>query len=119
MKKKKTSIKKTKTKPKAKVAKKPNGQQITPLGDRVLVQEIIKETTTASGIILPDSVKDESGMKEAKVIAVGDGRIENGKKITINLKKGDTVLFQWGEKLTIEGVDYFIVNENQIVAKVS
>jgi chaperonin GroES len=91
-------------------------QTITPLGDRVLVEELKQEAKTASGIILPDSYKDDRGMKEGKVIAVGPGRIIDGEMIPVAVKKGDKVFFQWGDELKIGGKEYHLVNESSIVA---
>lgn len=95
---------------------------IKPLGDRVLVQELgndDKEKKTASGIILPDSHKEDKGARKAKVVAVGEGRYEEGKLIPVRVKAGDIVLFNWGDDLTVDGVEYHIVNESNILAVLS
>jgi chaperonin GroES len=95
---------------------------VQPLGDRVLLKELLPEETetkTSTGIIIPDTVKGETkGAKRARVVAVGDGRIEQGKKIPVAVKEGDEVLFSWGEELTIDGDDYFLVTESNILAVV-
>lgn len=91
---------------------------IIPLGDRVLVCELGTEEiykTTASGIILPETVKDEGG-KRGKVVAVGDGRIEHGVRIPLSVEVGQTVLYSWGDKISVGGEEYIIVRESEIIA---
>ena len=91
---------------------------IQPLGDRILIKEDsgTKEKKTASGIIIPVTVHDDKGSKTGKVIAVGAGRYEDGKLVPISVKVGDEVLFQWGDKITIESEEYFIVKEQELLA---
>lgn len=92
------------------------GKNITPLGDRVLLQEVEQEATTAAGIILPQSMSKDTGMKEATVVAVGPGRIEDGKTVKVSVNVGDTVLFQWGDEIKIDGQEYYLVSEGNIAA---
>ena len=87
---------------------------IQPLGDRVLVKVLETEETTASGIVLPDSAKEKKA--EGEVIAVGPGRYDDCVLVPMNVSVGDKVLFQWGDKLTIDGVEYEMVNESAILA---
>lgn len=94
-------------------------QNITPLGDKVLVEEKKQESKTASGIILPDSYKDDKGMKEGIVIAVGPGKIVDGRMVDVAVRKGDQILFQWGDEVKIDGKEYYLVNESSIVAVIS
>lgn len=95
---------------------------IKPLGDRVLLKELSKEekeTTTASGIIIPETVsKETKGAKKAKVVAVGPGGWdEDGeKRIPLSVKKGDVVLFTWGDELEVDDEEYYIVSESSILA---
>lgn len=89
---------------------------ITPLGDRVLVEESKEETKTASGIILPDDYSEDKGMKEGKVVSVGEGKMEHGKLVKPSVKKGDKILFQWGDEVKIDGKDYYLVNDSSIAA---
>ena len=89
---------------------------IRPLGDKVLITLVEKEKITASGIVLPDSVEMDKGMKEGKVVSTGPGQIVDGKLQPVAVKKGDIVLFQWGDEIKIEGKEYHLVNESQIVA---
>jgi chaperonin GroES len=65
---------------------------IRPLGDRVVIEPIEQETTTASGLVLPDTAKEKP--QQGKVIAAGNGRVdEKGDKVKMEVKVGDTVLY--------------------------
>lgn len=93
--------------------------EIVPLRDRVLLKEIIdkKETKTSSGIIIPVTIDSDKTNKIAQVISVGPGNYDdNGNLITMTLKKGDKVIFQWGDKIIIENEEYYLVRENEILA---
>ena len=85
---------------------------VKPLADRVLVEPAEAETKTASGIIIPDTAK-EKPMK-GKVIAVGAGK----KDEPVTVKAGDEVLYgkYAGTEINIEGVDYLIMRESDILA---
>src|SRR5438067_12021229 len=88
-----------------------------PLHDRVVVKRIDAEEKTAGGIIIPDTAKEKPS--EGEIIAVGPGgRDENGKLIPIDLKTGDRALVgTWpGTELKIDGVDYLIMKESDIMA---
>ncbi|OGX11631.1 MAG: co-chaperone GroES [Omnitrophica bacterium RIFOXYB12_FULL_50_7] len=90
---------------------------VRPLADRVLVEVLEAEAKTKGGIILPDTAKEEK--TEGKVIAVGAGKmLESGKIQTIEVKKGDRVLFgkYSGDDLMIDGVKHKIVKESEILA---
>ncbi len=94
------------------------GKQIIPLGDRVLVRPLERETVTASGIIIPDTVNKERP-ETGKVIAVGEGKMnDDGKVIPMKVKVGDTELFaKYGpDEIKLEGEDYLIVSETSILA---
>ena len=93
---------------------------IEPLGDRVLLKEIQEnaEKKTKSGIILPASTKENTGTKKGKVVAVGEGHFEDGKKVPVSVKKNDVVLFQWGDKIVIDDEEYYIIRESEIIAKI-
>lgn len=92
--------------------------KIKPLADRVLIKEDneSKEQKTASGIIIPISAQEDKGGKRGKVVAVGAGRIEEGKVIQVSVKVGDNVLFQWGDKIKVDDEEYYIVKESEILA---
>jgi chaperonin GroES len=90
-----------------------------PLHDRVVVTRIDVEGKTPGGIIIPDTAKEKP--TEGEVIAVGPGgRDESGKLIPIDLKKGDRVLFgKWsGTEVKIDGVEYLIMKESDIMGVV-
>tara|TARA_B100000530_G_scaffold114835_1_gene71604 strand:- start:35 stop:304 length:270 start_codon:yes stop_codon:yes gene_type:complete len=88
--------------------------KIKPLADRVLVQPSSAETKTASGIIIPDSAQEKP--QKGQVIAVGPGTKEN----PITLKVGDNILYgkYSGTELKHDGVDYLIMKESDILAKI-
>ena len=85
---------------------------ITPLADRVIIKQAAAETTTASGIIIPDTAQEKP--QKGNVIAVGKGTKDN----PITVKKGDTVLYgkYAGTELKHEGADYIIMKESDILA---
>lgn len=90
--------------------------KIKPLADRVIVKQLEAENKTASGIIIPDTAKEKP--QEGKVVAVGSGKIINGKKMPLDVKKNDLVLFSkyGGDEVKIEGVEYKILKEEDILA---
>jgi len=88
------------------------GLNIKPLADRVLVEPAAAETKTASGIIIPDNAKEKP--QKGTVIAAGKGTKDN----PITVKIGDVVLYTKyaGTELKLEGKDYLIMRENDILA---
>ncbi len=91
---------------------------ITPLHDRVLVRRLEEQETAKGGIIIPDTAKEKP--HEGEVIAVGAGKIEKGHRITLDVKVGDRILFgkYTGNDITIDGQEYLILREDEILAKV-
>lgn len=90
---------------------------LRPLADRVVVKPIEAEEKTKGGIVLPDTAKDKP--QEGEVIAVGPGRIlENGTKIPPEVKVGDRVIYSKysGSEIKVEGEEYLIVRESDILA---
>ncbi|WP_274649117.1 co-chaperone GroES [Paenibacillus humicola] len=90
---------------------------IKPLGERVLVEPIAKEETTASGIVLPDTAKEKP--QEGKIVAVGSGALnKDGSRIALEVKEGDRVLFSKyaGTEVKYEGKEYLIMKESDIHA---
>jgi chaperonin GroES len=88
-----------------------------PLQDRVIVKRVQEEDKTKGGIIIPDSAKEKP--IEGKIVAVGSGRIlESGKKVPLQVKKGDKVLFgkYSGTEIKIDGEELLIMKEDDIVA---
>ena len=90
--------------------------QLKPLGDRVILQEQEAEEKTQSGIILPDSAKEKP--QAAVVVAVGPGTDKNGKKVEMQVKPGDKVIYSQysGTDVKIEEEKYIIVNQSDIIA---
>ena len=95
--------------------------KLKPLGDRVLVQPVEEEETTASGIVLPDTAKEKP--QKGKVLAVGDGKWdEDGeKRIPLDVAEGDEVLYAkyGGTDIVIEGEDLLVLRESDLLAKVA
>jgi chaperonin GroES len=91
--------------------------RIKPLGDRVLIKRLEAEEKTAGGIVLPDTAKEKP--KKGKVVAVGEGRqLDSGEKVPCQVKKGDVVLFGSfaGTEVTVEGDEYLLMSEDEILA---
>ena len=89
----------------------------TPLGDRVLVKPAEREEKTKSGIFLPDTAQEKP--QEGTIIEVGPGRVtEDGKRVPMDLKKGDLVLYAkyGGTEIKENGEQYLIVKESDILA---
>ena len=93
-------------------------KKIRPLQDRVLIKEESdsKEKKTSSGIIIPVTVNEDKNGKRGEVVAVGAGKYEDGKLIPVNVKIGDSVLFQWGDKVKVDDEEYYLVRESEILA---
>ncbi len=90
--------------------------KFTPLHDRVLIERVEEKDVTKGGIIIPDTAKEKP--QEGKVVAVGEGKKdENGKRITMDVKKGDRILFgkYSGSEVKIEGHEYIILREEDIL----
>lgn len=88
---------------------------IQPLGDRVVVKAQDAEEKTASGLFIPDSAKEKP--QRGTVVAVGPGRVENGTKIDMTVKEGDSVLYgkYAGTEITLDGEDLLIMRESDIL----
>ena len=93
---------------------------IVPMGDRVVVKALEREEMTKSGIVLPDTAKEKP--QEGEVIAVGPGRMtDEGKRIAMELKQGDKVIFAKyaGTEVKLDDVEYLILREADVLAKLS
>jgi chaperonin GroES len=91
---------------------------ITPLHDRVLVRRLEQVETAKGGIIIPDTAKEKP--QEGEVIAVGSGKLEKGRRIPLDVKAGDRILFgkYTGSEIKIDGQEYLILREEEILVKV-
>ena len=92
--------------------------KLQPLADRVVVKPVEREEKTKSGIYIPDTAKERP--QEGKVIAVGPGRLsEDGKRIAMDIKVGDTVIYAkyGGTEIKIEDEELVILRESDILAK--
>ena len=91
---------------------------LQPLGDRVVVQSIEAEQVTASGIVLPDTAAEKP--QRGKVIAVGAGRYEDGKRVPIQVAEGDEVIYSkyGGTEITVDGDELLVLRESDVLAKV-
>jgi len=91
--------------------------QVKPLADRVIVKPVEEQEVKKGGIIIPDTAKEKP--MEGEVIEVGPGRTtEEGKKVTLEVKKGDRVLYgkYSGTEVSIEGSEFLIMRESDIFA---
>ena len=94
--------------------------KVKPLGDRILVKRVDPEEKVKGGIIIPDTAKEKP--MEGKVIAVGQGRTdENGKRIAMEIKKGDRVLIgkYAGTEFKLDDVEHVIVREDEVLGVLS
>ena len=94
--------------------------KLQPLADRVIVKPIEKEEVTKGGIVLPDTAKEKP--QEGKVLAVGPGRLsEDGKRIAMDVKVGDVVIYAkyGGIEIKIDDEEVVILRESDILAKKS
>jgi chaperonin GroES len=90
--------------------------KLRPLQDRILVQRVKEEEKTKGGIIIPDTAKEKP--VEGRVIAAGIGKLsEEGKRIALEVKKGDLILFgkYSGTEVKIEGEEYLIMREDDVL----
>jgi len=89
---------------------------IKPLGDRVVIKVLENEETTKSGIVLPGTAKEKP--MQGEVLAVGSGELVDGKRIPLELKVGDRVIYSKyaGTEVKIDGEEYLILRQNDILA---
>ncbi len=91
---------------------------IKPLEDRIVVQANDAESTTASGLVIPDTAKEKP--QEGTVLAVGPGRYEDGQRVPLDVKVGDTVLYSkyGGTEVKYAGEEYLILSARDVLAVV-
>ena len=93
---------------------------IKPLEDRIVVQTLEAEQTTASGLVIPDTAKEKP--QEGKVVAVGPGRVDDkGNRVPVDVAEGDVVIFSkyGGTEVKYEGQEFLLLNARDILAIVS
>ena len=93
--------------------------KLKPLGDRLIVQAIEEEQTTASGLVLPDTAKEKP--QKGKIVAIGDGKLDdNGKRIPLEVKEGDEVLYSkyGGTEIKIDGEELLVLRESDVLARI-
>ncbi|MDO4613258.1 MAG: co-chaperone GroES [Actinomycetaceae bacterium] len=92
---------------------------IKPLEDRVVIQQVEAQKTTASGLVIPDTAKEKP--QEGKVVAVGPGRIDDsGNRVAMDVAEGDTVIYSkyGGTEIKYGEDEYLILSARDILAKV-
>ena len=89
---------------------------IKPLGDRIIIRVIESEETTKSGIVLPGTAKEKP--MQGEVLAVGSGEMVDGKKVPLELKVGDKVIYSKyaGTEVKMDGTEYLILRQNDVLA---
>ena len=89
---------------------------IRPLEDRIVVQAVEAETTTASGLVIPDTAKEKP--QEGIVLAIGPGRFEDGQRIPLDVKEGDRVLYSkyGGTEVKYNGEEYLVLSARDVLA---
>lgn len=90
--------------------------KLVPLGDKVVLKQLVAEETTKSGIVLPGQAKEKP--QQAEVIAVGPGGVVDGKEVTMQVKVGDQVIYSKyaGTEVKLGEEEFIIVKQNDIVA---
>ena len=90
--------------------------KLVPLGDRVVLKQLVAEETTKSGIVLPGQTKEKP--QQAEVVAVGPGGVVDGKEITMQVKAGDKVIYSKysGTEVEVDDEKYVVVKQNDILA---
>ena len=90
--------------------------KLKPLGDRVVLKQLVAEETTKSGIVIPGQAKEKP--QQAEVIAVGPGGVIDGKEVTMQVKVGQKVIFSKysGTEVKLDEEEYIIVRQNEILA---
>jgi chaperonin GroES len=90
--------------------------KLVPLGDRVVIKQLVAEETTKSGIVLPGQAKEKP--QQAEVVAVGPGGVIDGKEVQMQVKAGDKVIYSKyaGTEVNIDNDEFIIVKQSDILA---
>ncbi len=89
---------------------------IKPLGDRVIIKVMENEETTKSGIVLPGNAKEKP--MQGEILAIGSGEMVDGKKIPLEVKVGDKVIYSKyaGTEVKMDGAEYLVIKQSDILA---
>lgn len=92
--------------------------KLSPLGDKVVLKQILAEETTKSGIVLPGQAKEKP--QQAEVVAVGPGGVIDGKEVTMNVSVGDKVIYTKysGTEVKLDEETFIVVKQSDIIAKI-
>ncbi|HEX9824366.1 MAG TPA: co-chaperone GroES [Actinomycetota bacterium] len=92
---------------------------LEPLDDRIVVKPAEEETTTASGIVIPDTAKEKP--QEGEVVAAGPGRFEDGARVPMDVKLGDRVLYSkyGGTEVKVDGDEYLVLSARDVLCVVN
>ena len=93
--------------------------KLIPLGDRLVIKPVVQEEVLASGLVIPDTAKEKP--QQGNVIAAGPGRVDdNGKRIPLDVKAGDRVLYAKysGQEIKIDQQEYIVLSERDVLCKV-
>jgi len=101
------------------MAAKTPGSKVAPLADRVVIKPIEEAETMRGGLYIPDTAKEKP--QQGEIISVGPGRYEDGKLVPMSVKVGDKVLYgkYSGTEVTIDGENYLILRESDVLAVVN
>lgn len=92
--------------------------QLVPLADRIVITPLKQDEVTASGLVIPDTVKEKP--QQGEVVAVGPGRLDdNGKRVAMDVEVGDRILYAkyTGTEVKLDNNEYIVLNEKDILAK--
>ncbi len=102
-----------------KAAAKPAAKtQLVPLADRIVITPLKQDEVTASGLVIPDTVKEKP--QQGEVVAVGPGRLDdNGKRVPMDVAVGDRILYAkyTGTEVKLDNIEYIVLNDKDILAK--
>ena len=89
--------------------------KLVPLGDRVVLKQLIAEETTKSGIVLPGQTKEKP--QQAEVVAVGPGGVVDGKEVKMELKVGEKVIARKyaGTEIKLDGIEYIVLRQSDVL----
>lgn len=93
--------------------------KLVPFGDRIVIRPIVQEEVLASGIVIPDTAKEKG--QQGEVIAVGPGRLEDGKRVPVEVAVGDKILYAkyTGQEVKIGTEEYIVISEKDVLAKIA